>query len=131
MHVHKGPAAYEPSQISPPSAPRECPVHGFRTLPEADTGDKIRKRSETFVDHYSQARLFYTSMTPPEQKHIASALAFELSKVEVVEIRNRMLGHLGHIARRLPAPFFPDRNLRGEVLYARSNGHQEAAPRVT
>jgi catalase len=97
MHVHKGRVAYEPSQISPPGAPRECPVHGFRTHPEAETGEKLRKRSETFADHYSQARLFYRSMTPPEQNHIASALAFELAKVEIIEIRNRMLGHLGHI----------------------------------
>ncbi|MCW1926389.1 catalase [Luteolibacter arcticus] len=97
MQVHKGRVAYEPSQISPPGAPRECPVHGFRTHPETETGEKIRKRSETFADHYSQARLFFRSMTPPEQNHIASALAFELAKVEVVKIRELMLGHLGHI----------------------------------
>jgi catalase len=97
MHVHKGRVAYEPSQISPEGAPRECPVHGFRTHPEAETGEKIRKRSETFADHYSQARLFFRSMTPPEQNHIASALAFELAKVEIVAIRERMLGHLAHI----------------------------------
>jgi catalase len=97
MQVPKGRVAYEPSQISPAGAPRECPVHGFRTHPEAETGEKIRKRSETFADHYSQARLFYRSMTEPEQNHIASALAFELAKVEIVEIRGRMLGHLGHI----------------------------------
>ena len=101
MHVHKGRVAYEPSQISPPAAPRECPVHGFRTHPEAETGEKIRKRSETFADHYSQARLFYRSMTEPEQTHIASALAFELAKVEVIDIRNRMLGHLGHVDKGL------------------------------
>jgi catalase len=97
MHVHKGRVAYEPSQMSPPAAPRECPMHGFRTHPEAETGEKIRKRSETFADHYSQARLFYRSMTGPEQNHIASALAFELAKVEIVGIRQRMLGHLAHI----------------------------------
>lgn len=97
MHVHKGRVAYEPSQISPPSAPRECPMHGFRTHPEAETGEKIRKRSDTFADHYSQARLFYRSMTVPEQNHIASALAFELAKVEIVGIRQRILGHLALI----------------------------------
>ncbi|MCW1885049.1 catalase [Luteolibacter flavescens] len=97
MHVHKGRVAYEPSQISPSDAPRECPMHGFRTHPEAVSGEKIRKRSETFADHYSQARLFFRSMTGPEQNHIASALTFELAKVEVIEIRKRMLGHLAHI----------------------------------
>ncbi|WP_035615321.1 catalase [Haloferula sp. BvORR071] len=101
MHVHPGRVAYEPSQISPPAAPRECPMHGFRTHPETETGEKIRKRSDTFADHYSQARMFFRSMTPPEQNHIASALAFELAKVEVVAIRERMLGHLANIAEEL------------------------------
>ncbi|MFD0893748.1 catalase [Luteolibacter ambystomatis] len=96
MGVLKGRVAYEPSQIEP-AGPRECPVTGFRTHPEAETGEKIRKRAETFADHYSQARLFFRSMTPPEQNHIASALAFELAKVEIKEIRQRMLGHLQHI----------------------------------
>lgn len=97
MQVPKGRVAYEPSQISPAAAPRECPMHGFRTHPEAETGEKIRKRADTFADHYSQARLFFRSMTPPEQNHIASALAFELAKVEFVPIRERMLGHLVNI----------------------------------
>jgi len=92
MEVPKGRVAYEPSLIEP-SGPRECPF-GFRTTPATDSGEKIRKRSETFADHYSQARMFFRSMTPPEQNHIASALAFELAKVEIPEIRQRILGHL-------------------------------------
>lgn len=51
-------------------------------------------RSKSFSDHYSQARLFYRSVTPQERKHIAQALTFELSKVDIPEIRRRMLGHL-------------------------------------
>jgi catalase len=54
-------------------------------------------RSETFADHYSQARQFYISQTPVEQTHMANALTFELSKVERMSIRKRMVGHLRHI----------------------------------
>ena len=50
-----------------------------------------------FADHYSQARLFFSSQTAPEQAHIASALVFELSKVEALHIRQAMVGHLRHI----------------------------------
>ncbi len=50
-----------------------------RSTSRASSG---RIRAETFADHYSQARLFYRSQTAPEQAHIASALVFELSKVE-------------------------------------------------
>ena len=55
---------------------------------------KVRQRSESFGDHYGQAKLFWNSMTPPEKEHIAKALQFELSKVETKDVRQRMLGHL-------------------------------------
>jgi catalase len=100
MQVPKGRVAYEPSNLAP-AAPRECPMHGFRTLPEEVTGEKTRKRSETFADHYSQARQFFHSMTAPEQNHIASALTFELSKVEFKGIRQKMLGHLLNVDQAL------------------------------
>jgi catalase len=93
MEVPKGRVAYEPNTLAP-EAPRECPMHGFRTAPEPVSEVKIRKRSETFADHYSQARQFYRSLTEPEQTHIAIALAFELARVEFKAIRQKMLGHL-------------------------------------
>ncbi|MES2657961.1 MAG: catalase [Verrucomicrobiota bacterium] len=96
MEVPKGRVAYEPNSLAP-EAPRECPMHGFRTQPEIVDGAKLRKRAETFADHYSQARMFFRSMTDPEQNHIASALAFELAHVEIKEIRRKMLGHLKNI----------------------------------
>jgi catalase len=54
-------------------------------------------RSESFADHYSQARQFFTSQTPIEQKHIGDALVFELSKVERPDIRSRVVSHLLNI----------------------------------
>ena len=74
--------------------PREDPESGFRSFPEEVEGAKLRVRSETFADHYSQARQFYLSQTETEQGHIASAFTFELSKVETPAIRARMVSHL-------------------------------------
>jgi catalase len=72
-----------------------------------ETGEKGRIRAKSFADHYSQARQFYLSQTSYEQAHIASALVFELSKVEHVHIRKAIVGHLRHIdealARRVAA----------------------------
>ncbi len=93
MAVPTGRANYEPNSIDPAS-PREDPKRGFVTVPVETDGPKIRVRSETFSDHYSQARMFYRSLTEPEQRHMASAFAFELGKVVTVAIRTRMLGHL-------------------------------------
>ena len=52
-------------------------------------------------DHFSSARLFYRSQTKHEQALIASALVFELSKVEHPHIREAMVGHLRHIEEKL------------------------------
>ena len=60
-----------------------------------------RLRPESFADHYSQARQFYISQTGAEQRHIASALTFELSKVETLVIRERMVSHLMNIDETL------------------------------
>jgi catalase len=50
---------------------------------------------------YSQARLFFISQTPIEQKHIADALTFELSKVERPDIRSRVVSHLRNVHAEL------------------------------
>jgi catalase len=93
MNLQKGRVAYEPNSLGP-DAPRESMDRGFTTSERPMEGMLIRARSESFSDHYSQARLFFRSITPPEQKHLANALTFELSKVETPAIRLRMLGHL-------------------------------------
>ena len=95
MQQPKGRVAYEPSSLAKDSA-RESPS-GFRSFPAAENGERGRVRAESFADHYSQARLFYLSQTVPEQAHIASALVFELSKVDTLHVRQAMVGHLLHI----------------------------------
>jgi catalase len=100
MEVPKGRVNYEPNSLAPDS-PRENPDAGFVTYPDTDSGDKVRVRSETFKDHYSQARMFFRSMTAPEQDHIVNAFAFELGKVETPEVRCRVLGHVKNVDAEL------------------------------
>jgi catalase len=100
MAQPKGRVAYEPNTLSEDS-PRESPPTGFRSAPVSETGEKGRIRAASFADHYSQARQFYRSQTKYEQAHIASALVFELSKVEHLRIREAMVGHLRHIEEDL------------------------------
>jgi len=91
----KGRANYEPNSWGgAPGGPREAPDTGFRSYAAEEKGPKLRGRSETFADHYSQARQFYVSQTETEQDHIAAAFTFELSKVETPAIRGRMVAHL-------------------------------------
>ncbi|NKL06007.1 catalase [Rhizobium leguminosarum] len=90
---------YQPNSWN--EGPRESPVQGYRHFPAEEQGAKVRLRPESFADHYSQARQFYISQTPPEQRHIAAALTFELSKVETPVIRERMVSHLLNIDETL------------------------------
>ena len=92
---------YEPNSRG--EGPREDPARGFRSFREDVEGPKVRLRAESFADHYSQARQFFNSQTVPEQRHIVMALTFELSKVEAVVVRERMVAHLLNIDEALGA----------------------------
>ena len=98
-----GRANYEPNSWGDQGGPRENPARGFTSFAEEADGPKQRTRSETFADHYSQARQFYVSQTGVEQNHIANALVFELSKVERPDIRARLVSHLRNIDADLAA----------------------------
>lgn len=100
MEQPSGRVAYEPNSLSE-NSPRETPLKGFHSVAVTETGEKGRIRAESFADHYSQARQFYRSQSVYEQAHIASALVFELSKVEHVHIREAVVGHLRHIEEDL------------------------------
>lgn len=98
--VPKGRSNYEPNSLAENKelgGPRECPKTGFLTFPSSHSGQKERLRSESFADHYSQARLFWKSQNPVEQAHIASSFTFELSKVSIEAVRERMISNLGNV----------------------------------
>lgn len=90
---------YQPNSFG--EGPRQSPSKGYQHFAADENGQKVRLRPESFADHYSQARQFFVSQTPAEQRHIAMALTFELSKVETVAIRERMISHLLNIDETL------------------------------
>lgn len=90
---------YQPNSFG--EGPRKSPERGFTVFPDVEQGAKRRLRAESFADHYSQARQFFISQTTGEQRHIAAALTFELSKVHTPVIRGRMVSHLLNIDEAL------------------------------
>lgn len=92
---------YQPNSHG--EGPRESPTRGYHHFAAEEQGAKTRLRPESFADHYSQARQFYISQTEAEQRHIVSALTFELSKVEMLAVRERMVSHLLNIDQTLAA----------------------------
>lgn len=100
--INRGRTSYDPNNLR-----GGCPfqagmdMSGFTSYAEKIDAQKIRARSASFFDHFSQARLFFNSQTEPEQKHIIRALRFELGKLETPPIRERMLYLLAQIDETL------------------------------
>ncbi|HET9315775.1 MAG TPA: catalase [Vicinamibacteria bacterium] len=94
--------SYEPNSLS-----GGCPFQagaaqgGFVSHPERIDAAKVRERSASFHDHFSQATLFFKSQSGPEQDHIVNALRFELGKVETPAVRARMVGLLAEVDKSL------------------------------
>ncbi|WP_024904967.1 catalase HPII [Robbsia andropogonis] len=104
--IHRGQTSYEPNSISggwPKETPAAARDGGFETYPERIDAAKIRERSTSFGDHYSQATLFWNSMSDPEKDHIVASYQFELSKVEREYIRQRMVDNLANVDPDLAA----------------------------
>ncbi len=94
--IHRGRVSYEPNSLGG-GCPFQSGRMGFTSFPERVEECKVRGKPELFADHYSQARLFYRSQTPVEQTHIANAFRFELTRVQTVAIRLRMLALLANV----------------------------------
>lgn len=100
--VHRGRVAYEPNSLAG-GCPFQTGTGGFMSFPEAISDDKVRGKPEKFAEHYAQATLFFESQTPVEKAHIEAAFRFELSKVAVPAIRERMVSSLVNVSPELAA----------------------------
>ena len=120
MLINKGPVSYEPNSLANGSEFRaDGGQQGFQSFAEATEPPKIRRRSPSFDDHFSQATLFWNSQSPAEKDHIVAAFQFELSKVEMAAIRQRVVDNLAHVDSKLAAQ---DRRRAGHRRARRQGG---------
>lgn len=104
QQINRGKTSYSPNSLG-----GGCPFQakmgegGFTSYAERIDSKKIRERSPSFFDHFSQATLFYNSQSDAEKNHIVDALSFELGKCTTEAIRERMLGILSKIDKGLAA----------------------------
>jgi catalase len=102
QQVNKDLTSYHPNSIG-----GGCPFQakavegGFTSFEERIDARKIRARSQSFFDHFSQATLFFNSQSEAEKNHLTNALRFELGKVQRPEIRLRMIGLLSQVDKTL------------------------------
>jgi catalase len=99
--IPRGRVAYEPNSLA-----GGCPFQaglagGFASFPAPIREDKVRGKSELFADHYTQATLFWNSQTPVEKSHIVRAFRFELSRVQIPAVRERVVAMIANVAPEL------------------------------
>jgi len=131
--LHRGRVAYEPNSLGG-GCPFQAGAKGFVSFPEPMQQDKVRGKPEKFAEHYAQARLFFDSQTDVERAHIVGGFRFELSKLTVPAIRQRMLASLVNVSPELaravadglgmevpaPMPRALARNIKPEITKAPS-----------
>lgn len=102
--IHTGMSSYFKNTVGGgcPAIDGEFP-EVFSHYQEKVEGDKIRKRAAAFKDFYSQATLFWNSMSDVEREHIVAAFRFELGKVTNTDIRRRVVDQLNHVDHTLAA----------------------------
>lgn len=102
--INRGKTSYGPNSLggNDPQQVKSADG-GFTSYQERIDAKKVRARSNSFFDHFSQARLFFNSQSDPEKNHLIDALSFELGKVKTVAIRQRMVGILSLVDDGLAA----------------------------
>nr|ACF98209.1 putative catalase [uncultured bacterium 1114] len=98
--IARGRVAYEPNSLGG-GCPFQAGPRGFMSFPQPMEEHKVRGKPEKFADHYTQATLFWNSQTAVEQQHIICAFRFELTKVQVVAVRRRVVAQLRNVAEEL------------------------------
>lgn len=74
---------------------------GYVHYQEKVEGRKVRSRSESFKDHFSQATLFWNSMSRPEKEHIKQAFSFELGKLESASVQRQVVDMFANVSMEL------------------------------
>ncbi|MCK8140790.1 catalase [Flavobacterium sp. I-SCBP12n] len=137
QEINTGRVSYHPNSLGG-GCPYQAKISegGFSSFNERIDSHKIRGRSESFNDHFGQAKLFFNSQTEVEKSHIVKALRFELGKVETAAIRIRMLGLLAQIDQQLAekvalglgaqVPDSPEKPMNHGVSPENEMGNQES-----
>jgi len=131
MEVKTSRVNYSPNSLGDNRpAPSPDAEGAFVHYPEQLEGPKIRERSPSFSDHFSQATLFWNSLSAIEKDHLVEASHFELGKVSKSEVKQRMLDRFNQVdhdlAKRvaeglgMPAPTQPVTSNHGQKSEALS-----------
>ncbi|KGR75158.1 catalase [Ureibacillus sinduriensis] len=102
--INVGPVSYHKNSIQQNTPGPVSPSDGgYEHYQEKVDGVKVRARSQSFMDHFTQARMFWLSMTDIEKEHIVKAASFEVGKVARRNIRQQVVEMFANIDVELAA----------------------------
>lgn len=102
MNINKGQVAYHKNALNnndPHTTPKK--EGGYEHYQEKVEGHKIQKRSESFKDYYSQAKLYLNSLTQPEFDHTVDGFSFEIGMCNSVMVKQNAVNQLNKVDRTL------------------------------
>lgn len=131
MTIDRGKISYSPNSLQGnephPAPPAEG---GYVHYEEKVDGRKVRERSSSFMDHYSQAGLFWNSMSDPEKQHIIEAFHFEVGKVKDKTIRQRVVDMFNQVNGQLAADIAAGIGVSAPTVPAET-GTSDSSPAVS
>ena len=95
--VHEGVTAYTPNSLGDGCPFARIGDGAYTHTPSEVVGPKIKLRPASFDDHFTQATLFYRSLSDTEREHVAGAFSFELAKCISPGIHTRMVANLAQV----------------------------------
>jgi catalase len=104
--INKGQVSYHKNSLAANTpSPASEEEGGYVHYQEKVEGRKVRSRSESFKDHFSQATLFWNSMSEPEKQHLKNAFSFELGKVKSKSVQQQVVDMFENVSLELAAAF--------------------------
>lgn len=102
MNINSGQVAYHKNALNnndPHPTPKE--EGGYEHYQEKVEGHKIRKRSESFKDYYSQAKLYLNSLSQAEYDHTVDGFSFEIGMCNSIMVKQNAVNQLNKVDRTL------------------------------
>ncbi len=128
--INRGPVSYHNNSLAQ-NTPKTTPEEqgGFKHYEEKVEGNKVRSRSESFKDHFSQATLFWNSMSDAEKEHIINAFSFELGKVESKSVQEQVVDMFANVSTDLARGFA--KAIGVQPPDSKKNGVTKASPALS
>ncbi len=100
--INLGKVSYHRNSLANDTPSPVAPIEGgYEHYQEKIAGKKVRARSDSFKDNFSQAIMFWNSMSGVEKEHIIGAFSFEVGKVKDKNVKQQVVEMFSNVSVEL------------------------------